>query len=66
MVTGVWRVYAAYQFYGPGRVLLVNPELIGLEIRRVQVGFRRIEHHAVDTRVWLVGVVLDVVGEGAR
>jgi hypothetical protein len=53
-----------------GRVVLgaslVDPELVGAEVGGVQVGLGGVEDHAVDARVGLVFVVLDVLFEGAR
>lgn len=46
-------------------VLAVHPQLVGLEVGRVQPRLGRIEDHAVDARVGLVLVVLDVLGQGA-
>ena len=43
--------------------LPVHPQLIRPQVRRVEVRLGRIEHHAVDARVGLVGVVLGVLGE---
>lgn len=48
------------------RVFLVRPDLVGLQICRVQVCFRRVEHHPVDAGVRLVFVVLHVGGQRAR
>lgn len=50
---------------GVGLPLPVNPELVGLEVGRVEVRARWVEDHAVDSRVVLVGVVLHVGLEGA-
>lgn len=46
-------------------VLQVCPDLVGLEIGGVEVGFGGVEDHAVDTGVGLVLVVLDVLDESA-
>lgn len=50
-----------------GRVVFpaaMDPKLIGTEIGRVQVLLLWIKDHAVDARVGLVGVVLDILLEG--
>lgn len=46
-------------------VLQVCPDLVGLEIGGVEVGFGGVEDHAVDAGVGLVLVVLDVLEESA-
>lgn len=53
------------ELWGLGLLLLVDPELVGCEIGRVEVRLGRVEDHAVDAGVGLVLVVLDVVRQGA-
>lgn len=50
---------------GVGARLPVDPELVGLEVGGVEVRLRGVEDHAVDARVVLVRIVLDVFLEGA-
>ena len=45
--------------------LAVRPQLVGGQIGRVQVGLGGVKHHAVDARVLLVFVVLNVLLERA-
>ena len=47
------------------RVLLVCPDLVGGQIGRVQVGLGGVEHHAVNTSVLLVLVVLHIDVQGS-
>ena len=41
-------------------VLLVRPDLVGAQIRGVEVGLRRIEYHAVHAGLGAILVVLNV------
>lgn len=41
----------------------MRPQLVGREIGGVEVGLGWVKDHAVDARVWLVGVVLRVLCE---
>lgn len=68
VVAGVRGVDGAdeLEFGAVGGGLLVDPELVGREVGGVEEGFCGVEHHAVDARVGVVGVVLDVCLEGAR
>lgn len=66
VVTRVRSLEAIHQFQLTGlSILFVCPDLVGLQIGGVQVGLGGIEHHAVDTGVGLVLVVLNVDIEGA-
>lgn len=52
MIVGGGCVDTVDQRQGAGlRVFLVRPDLVGAQVRRVQVCFRRIEDHAMDARV---------------
>lgn len=63
VVTGIGGVDGADQLNFTGRKLAVRPQLVGRQVGRVEVGLGRVEHHAVDARVLLVFVVLDVLLE---
>jgi len=60
-----WRIDAADQLDLARGELAVGPELVGGQVGRVEVALCRVEDHAVDARVGLVGVVLEVGVEGA-
>lgn len=61
----VWGWEARHKRQGAVFVLPVCPEGVGCEIGRVEVGFCRVEDHAVDSGCGGVGVVLDVAIQGA-
>lgn len=69
VVTRIWTVDGAYELelrrLGLLLLLLMDPELVGREIGRVEVRLGRIKDHAVDARVGLVLEVLDVARQGA-
>lgn len=46
-------------------VLLVGPDLVGPHVCGIQVRLGRVKHHAVNGRVVLIFVVLNVVADGA-
>jgi len=48
------------------RVLAVRPDLVGLQVGRVEICLGRVKDHAVYARVGRVLIVLDVAVEGAR
>lgn len=68
VVARVWTVDGAdeLELWGLGLLLLlVDPELVGREIGRVEERLGRVKDHAVDAGVGLVLVVLDVAHQGA-
>lgn len=61
MITGGRSLQTVDQSQLTGlRILLVCPDLVGLQVRGVQVGLGGVEHHTVDARVLLVLVVLNI------
>lgn len=67
MIAGIRTVDGSDQV--EGRVLAgaftVHPELVGAQVGRVEVLLLRVKDHAVDARVRLVLVVLDILDQGA-
>ncbi len=66
MVLRRWRIQAAYQFNLARWQLLVRPKLVCGQVCRVEVCLCRIKDHAVDARVGLVRVILDIGLKRAR
>lgn len=66
MVIGRRRLKAIHERQLPGRsVLAMRPDLVGLQVGRVQESLGRIEDHAVDTGVFDIFVVLHIIGQTA-
>ena len=61
VVAGVWGLQAVQQLQLAGVcILLVCPDLVGLQVCGVEIGLGGVEDHAVDTGVFVIGVVLDI------
>lgn len=65
MVIGRRGLETVDQAQFPGRVLAVRPDLVGLQVGRVEKGLGGIEDHAVDARGRFIFVVLHILGQTA-
>lgn len=66
MVVRRRRLKTIHERQLPGRsVLAMRPDLVGLQVGRVQECLGRIEDHAVDTGVFHIFVVLHILGQTA-
>jgi hypothetical protein len=65
MIALLWSLDAPDQAQCAICILLVCPYTIRPHIRRVQIRFGWIEHHAVDGRRQRVFIVLDILGKSA-